>query len=140
MNVNEELIEVRLGTSSKWIRTLYTQCTQDYKINLQLKYTSHGTLGEDFRIIESPGVFYRNKAKETETKEAIGIDRIVIYRKVLDRILTNQNHVSIISLLFAGFLGSICFCKSINSAPLLANNRRKFITERSENPLTAKSA
>ncbi|RHN68496.1 hypothetical protein MtrunA17_Chr3g0114531 [Medicago truncatula] len=48
--------------------------------------------------------------------------------------------VSIPSLLLGGFLSMICFSKSINVEPLLANSLLKLITESSLKLATARSA
>lgn len=52
----------------------------------------------------------------------------------------NQKMVSILSFLFGGDFSTICFCKSMNVEPLLANNLRRLITESSLRPATARSA
>ena len=52
----------------------------------------------------------------------------------------NQKMVSILSFLFGGDFSTICFCRSMNVEPLLANNLRRLITESSLKPATARSA
>ncbi|KAB1224670.1 hypothetical protein CJ030_MR2G024704 [Morella rubra] len=48
--------------------------------------------------------------------------------------------VSMVSFLFGGALSTICFCRSMNVEPLLANNLRRLITGSLLNSATARSA
>lgn len=126
-----------------WASTLSIQYTEDYRINLHPKVhitRNPHTVEEDFGIIQYPEVIYRKKGGRGRKQREKPKKSLYTLLKGDTGSLSSQNHVSITSLLFAGFLESACFCKSMNSAPLLANNRRKFITERSANLLTAKSA